>query len=169
MQKHSPGEIENDDYVTDETPDQSRLRANGLSNKPKNNFHPLDYPIVIKRHEGYLTFSLPDFNHFSILELPKGAKMDSKYLLKVAAQVVKLWAKSKERIDTFTEVSKKAPSPSLASKSLSSEKYKKLTVPQVAQLLQKSENTIRRMADRGDIPCYKSRGGTRYFLEKDIF
>lgn len=161
---------ESDDAQSDCHPDSVINAVSGRNQNAVRNdlIHPLDYPVVIKRHENLLTLSLPDHNTFTVIDLPKGP-IDKTYMLKVGMEVAKMWIKSKERIDDHTFVNRKAPSPSLATKSLNRDKNKKLTAPQVAKLLGVSADTVRRKADSGEIPCLKSKKGTRYFLEKDIF
>lgn len=135
--------------------------------KQKTKFHPIDYPLVIKAHEGYLTFSVPDFHFFKIVDMPKG-QLDSKYLMMVAQTVAKCWLKTQENLSRLNEYDVKHPTPLLIKDALKKRKYKRLGVAAVAAILKKSEQTVRRMADRGEIKCLRSSKGTRSFLEKDI-
>lgn len=151
------------DNNNETTPSQSRH-----TNKPKNNHDPRSYPVTVKMHQGFITFSLTDFHHFSVIDAPPKGQPSKKHLLEIGVGVWKGWLKAQERLQTFDKVSKKAPSPSLASKVIESRKYKKLSVADVAKILNCSENTVRRKADRGEIPCEITDGGTRRFLEKDI-
>ena len=76
--------------------------------------------------------------------------------------------KIRERVKNMKKARIKLPKPSSIKSTLKETMVKKLTAPQVAKVLNKSVNTIRRWADQGRIPCKVSDGGTRYFLEKDL-
>lgn len=43
-----------------------------------------------------------------------------------------------------------------------------LTTQQAAERLAVSLNTLLKMADSGDLPCYRTRGGHRRFRETDV-
>lgn len=135
--------------------------------KQKSKFHPIDYPLVIKAHEGFLTFSVPDFHFFKVVDMPKG-QLDSKYLMMVAQTVAKCWLKTQENLARLNEYEVKHPTPLLIKDALKKRKYKRFGVSKVAALLGKSEQTVRRLADSGQLKCQRSSKGTRYFLEKDI-
>jgi hypothetical protein len=59
-----------------------------------------------------------------------------------------------KRKKEFKDSKTKLPRPSKVKQILSDEKIKKITAPQLAKLLGKSRDTICRMADRGEIPCF---------------
>lgn len=135
--------------------------------KPRTKFHPMEYAVVIKLYEGHLTFSCPDFHYFHVIDMPKGP-MDAKYLQQIAANVGKCWLKTQDRLSQLSELEVKAPSPTLIKDLLKKSKYKRLGVREVAGLLGKSQQTVRRLADRGDLKCSKTENGTRYFRETDV-
>jgi hypothetical protein len=135
--------------------------------KQRTKFHPMEYAVVIKLYEGHLTFSCPDFHYFHVIDMPKG-QLDSKYLQTVAANVGKCWVKTQERLSQLNEYNVKAPLPTLIKELLKKSKYKRLGVTEVARLLERSEQTIRRLADKGYLKCKKTAKGTRYFREVDI-
>ena len=135
--------------------------------RERRKFHPMEYAVVIKLYEGHLTFSCPDFHYFHVIDMPKG-QLDAKYLHQVAANVGRCWLKTQERLSQLKELEAKAPSPTLIKDLLKKSKYKRLGVREVAGLLGKSQQTIRRLADKGDLKCKKTVKGTRYFRETDV-
>lgn len=138
--------------------------------KPKNkkaSYHPIEYPVVIKAHQGHLIFSMPDFMISHVSPLPEGG-FDPKFLHEMAKSIAKTWLMAKKRIETLKEYGNSVPEPTLIKDVLKRKGKRKLSVAEVALLLGKSQMTIRRMADRGELPCKKSSGGHREFLFKDI-
>lgn len=135
--------------------------------KDKRKFHPMEYAVIVKLYEGHLTFSCPDFHYFHVIDMPKG-QLDTKYLQQVAANVGRCWLKTQERLSQLRELEVKAPSPTLIKDLLKKSKYKRMGVQDVARLLGKSEQTVRRLADRGELKCKKTEKGTRYFKEVDV-
>ncbi|MCB0422190.1 MAG: helix-turn-helix domain-containing protein [Bdellovibrionales bacterium] len=129
---------------------------------------PLDYPIVIKKVEDHLAICVPDLNIFFIEPLPDRGKITPKYLMTIAKAVAKCWLSTQSKLSDYQNTNLKPPSGSMIKKILKSDRYKRLTAPQVAALTGLSTDTIRRKADKGEIPCEVSEGGTRYFREKDV-
>lgn len=96
----------------------------------------------------------------------KGSSQDD--LLRLAKAIGQMEVKIQKRLKEYESSKVKLPKPSKIKQVLSDEKIKKITAPQLAKLLGVSADTVRRRADKGEIPAYLSEKGTRYFLEKDI-
>lgn len=135
--------------------------------RKKTSYHPIEYPIVLKAYQGHLIFSMPDFMISHVIPLPTTG-FDAKYLHNVAKSIAKTWLMAKERVETLKTYGAKVPEPTLIKDVLKRHGKRKLSVAEVAVLLGKSQMTVRRMADRADLPCTKSSGGHREFLFKDI-
>lgn len=150
-------------------PENSRQNEEEKSKQKKERlkYHPFEYPVVIKAYEGKMTFSIPDFQYFKVIDLPKG-QLTPEYLHLMATNLAKCWLKTQENLARFNEYEAKPPSPTFIKDLLKKRKYKRLGISEVAALLKKSVCTVRRMADRGEIKCRKTDKGTRYFLERDI-
>lgn len=126
------------------------------------------YPVFYQQQNGYLIFICHDLNLSLVTDLPFRGRFNSKYAVKLASAMVKMEIKIKDRIAFLRRNNKKVPKVSRLKDVTDSKKKKKLTAPQVAELLGISKDTVRRKADSGELPCIKSKGGTRYFFEKDI-
>jgi hypothetical protein len=126
------------------------------------------YPVWYQQQNGYLVLACPDLNIAVSTDLPTKKKVDVEYGMKLFKAMMKMEVKIRERVLALKSSNMKLPSPSKTKKVLTDTKIKKLTAPTVAKMIGKSADTIRRMADRGELPCSKTPGGTRYFLEKDI-
>lgn len=129
---------------------------------------PMDYPIVIKKVEDHLAICIPDLNIFLMESLPEKGRITPKYLLRIAKSIAKCWLSAQSRLSDYDNTKIKPPSDSLIKKVLRTDRFKRLTAPQVAMMTGLSPDTIRRKADRGEIPCEVTEGGTRYFKETDI-
>jgi excisionase family DNA binding protein len=127
-----------------------------------------NYPVFYQQQNGFLVFICHDLNLSLVTELPFRGRFNSKYAVKLASAMVKMEMKIKERVAFLKRNNKKIPKVSRIKDVTDSKKIKKLTAPQVADLLGVSKDTVRRRADSGQLPCFKTKGGTRYFLEKDI-
>ena len=129
----------------------------------KNSRSPLEYPITIKQVDTYLIFSVRDFGFTHIGELPPGGKLSTEYLRKVMAAVGKCWLKSQDRILELKRTGTRLPEPSkikVVTKELA--QTKPLTVPQVAKLLNISQNSVRRIPKR-HLEYRKTKGGHRRY------
>lgn len=135
---------------------------------PNLDYSYFNYPVIYQQQNGYLVFICPNLNLSLATDLPFRDKFNSKYAVKLASAMVKMEIKIKDRIAFLKRNNKKIPKVSRIKDVTDSKKIKKLTAPQVAELMGVSKDTIRRRADSGELPCFKSKGGTRYFLEKDI-
>ena len=127
-----------------------------------------NYPVYYQQQNGYLVFHCPDLHIIVTTTLPYKARFDSKYSTKLVKTMLKMELKIRERVTNMKKSRIKLPSPSSIKNIIRETKVKKLTAPQVAAILNKSVNTVRRWADEGRIPCEISDGGTRYFYEKDL-
>ena len=127
-----------------------------------------NYPVFYQQQNGYLVFICHDLNLSLVTDLPFRGRFNSKYAVKLSSAMVKMEIKIKDRINFLSRNNKKIPKVSRIKEVTDSKKIKRLTAPQVAELLGISKDTVRRRADSGQIPCFKSKGGTRYFFEKDI-
>jgi hypothetical protein len=127
-----------------------------------------NYPVYYQQQNGYLVFHCPDLHIIVTTTLPYKDRFDSKYSTKLVKTMLKMEVKIRERVKNMKKARIKLPTPSSIKNTIKDTKVKKLTAPQVAQILDKSVNTVRRWADEGRIPCEVSEGGTRYFLEKDL-
>jgi excisionase family DNA binding protein len=126
------------------------------------------YPVFYQQQNGYLVFICHDLNISLATDLPVRGKFNSKYALKLSSAIIKMEIKIQDRINFLNRNNKKIPKISRIKEVTDHKKTKKITVPQLANLIGVSVNTVRRRADSGQIPCLRSKGGTRYFYEKDI-
>lgn len=127
-----------------------------------------NYPVFYQQQNGYLVFHCPDLNIIVTTTLPYHNSFDSRYSSKLVKTMLKMEIKIRERVKNMKKARIKLPKPASIKSTLKDTKIKKLTAPQVAVILNKSANTVRRWADEGRIPCETSKGGTRYFYEKDL-
>lgn len=128
---------------------------------------PFDYPIVIRQQLGMITVSVPDLNIVIAEDLSVGGRVDKGFLMKVAKSLGKIWIKAHEEI-LKKDVSK-LPTPS-TTKEIFSPKYKSkpYTASEAAKILGVSVNTLRRMADRGEIKTDYTACGHRRFSESAV-
>jgi hypothetical protein len=124
--------------------------------------------VFYQQQNGYLILSAPDLHITIVTDIPFTSKNNTKDLLKLARVIGRMEIKIQEKITTIKKSKIKLPTPSKIKSVISDKKNQKLTAPQVALIMGRSANTIRRMADRGELPGFKSPKGTRYFYEKDI-
>jgi len=139
-----------------------------LNFDPKIDYNFFKYPVWYQQQNGYLVLACPDLNIAVSTDLPFRGEISAEYGMKLYKAMMKIEIKIREKVLALKNSNMKLPSPSKTKKVLTDTKIKKLTAPVVAQMTGKSVNTIRRMADRGDLPCSTTDGGTRYFQEKDI-
>ncbi len=124
---------------------------------------PLEYPLTIKMVEGYLVFSVKDFNLSLVEEMPAGGKTSPEFLRKVMAAIAKSWIKTQERIKEFEASGRTLPDPSkirVATRELG--KTKPLSAPQVAKILKVSENSVRRIP-KSELRYRRTAGGHRRY------
>lgn len=128
---------------------------------------PFDYPIVIRQQLGMITVSVPDLNIVLAEDLSLGGKIDRGLLMKVAKSVGRVWLKANDEINK--KDINKIPKPS-QTKEILSPKYKAqpLTASEAAKVLGVSVNTLRRMADRGEIKTDYTACGHRRFSESAV-
>jgi len=133
----------------------------------KKSHTPFDYPLVIRQQLGMITISVPDLNIVVAEDLSLGGKIDRGFLMKVAKSVGKVWIKAHEEI--LKKDANKIPRPS-QTKEIFSPKYKSkpFNVSDAARVLGVSVNTLRRMADRGDIKTDYTACGHRRFSENAV-
>ena len=129
--------------------------------QPKKNV--FDYPLIVKRHLQYLTFSIPDLGVSLVVPVNTGQKLDAKFLNTIAKNMGQAWIKGAMRLQNLERAQMPAPQASATKTTLSSSRPKTLTAPQVAKILQVSENTVRRMTEDGTLACEHTRGGHRRY------
>lgn len=122
-----------------------------------------EYPIVVRQHLSYMTFSMPDLGLFETLELPKNNKLGKDYLIAAATRISRLWLKASEH----TSKKKWVPPASDIKSSLRKAK-KDLTPLQFSKHAGVSEQTIRRDIERGIIRAKRTGGGHRKIPESQI-
>ena len=128
---------------------------------------PFDYPLVIRQQLGMITISVPDLNIVVADELSVGGRIDKGFLMKMAKSLGKTWIKVHEEIEK--KDINKIPKPS-QTKEILSPKYtaKPLTASEACKVLGVSVNTLRRMADRGEIKTEYTAKGHRRFSENAV-
>jgi len=135
---------------------------------PSKDYTFFKYPVYYQQQNGYLVFHCPDLHLMVTTDLPIKRMFNSEYAHKLAKTMLEMESKVRDRVKSMKSSRIKVPQPSRVKNIIDTSKIKRLTAPQVAKLIGKSADTVRRMADRGSLPCHKSKAGTRYFLEKDI-
>jgi excisionase family DNA binding protein len=127
------------------------------------------YPVYYQRQNGYLYFVCDGLNIRIGTELPFQNKENfEKDLIRISKVIGQMELKIQKKQKSFEDSNVKLPKPRKVKQVLTDEKIKKITAPQLAKLMGVSADTVRRRADKGEIPAYLSEKGTRYFLEKDI-
>ena len=133
----------------------------------KRSHTPFDYPLVIRQQLGMITISVPDLNIVVADQLSVGGGVDKGLLMRVAKAIGKTWIKVHAEIEK--KDTNKIPKPS-QTKEILSPKYKSkpLTASEAATVLGVSVNTLRRMADRGEIKTDYTAKGHRRFSENAV-
>jgi excisionase family DNA binding protein len=124
----------------------------------------LEYPIVVRQHMNYMTFSMPDLGLFETLELPKNNKLSKEYLINAATRMSRLWLKATEHINK----KKWVPEASDIKSSVRKSTKRDLTPLQFAKHAGVSEQTIRRDIERGIIKAKRTGGGHRKIPESQL-
>lgn len=124
----------------------------------------LEYPIVVRQHMSYMTFSMPDLGLFETLELPKNNKLNKEYVISAATRMSRLWLKAMDHINK----KKWVPEASDIKSSIRKSAKKDLTPLQFAKHASVSEQTIRRDIERGIIRAKRTGGGHRKIPESQI-
>lgn len=133
----------------------------------KKSHTPFDYPLVIRQQLGMITISVPDLNIVVADQLSVGGGVDKGLLMRVAKAIGKTWIKVHVEIEK--KDINKIPKPSQTKEILSPKyKTKPLTISQAAKVLGVSVNTLRRMADRGEIKTELTPKGHRRFSENAV-
>jgi excisionase family DNA binding protein len=124
----------------------------------------LEYPIVVRQHLNYMTFSMPDLGLFETLDLPKNNKLNREYVVSAATRMTRLWVKATEHINK----KKWVPVASDIKSSVKKSAKKDLTPLQFANQVGISEQTIRRDIERGIIKAKRTGGGHRRIPEAQL-
>ena len=69
----------------------------------------LDYPIVIKKYQGYLVISVPDLGVTHIEDLPPKNRLTKPYVFKLATALAKVWLKSAAILKKKSMIQKEPP------------------------------------------------------------
>ena len=129
----------------------------------KNTATAFDYPIVIRQRHGFLTITVPDLNIIMAEEIPVTGKLEKHFLMKVARGVGLAWLETNKRIKRKqARLRKPSPTKNIMGPLF---KNKPINTPEAARILGVSENTLRRMVKRKQIPCVKTAKGHRRFSE----
>lgn len=131
-----------------------------------NSFTCFDYPIVIRQELNYIVFSVPDF-HISVACERHEGQFTPKYIQELALTLARTWSKVHEQIKRMKTTRMKLPPPSKPKQVFQGEDQV-LAMKKAAKLAGVSEDTLARDADRGKLPCSKTPGGHRKFLESHI-
>lgn len=126
-------------------------------------YSPLEYPVTIRQVGGHLILSVKDLHITIAEEIPPGGRITPEFLKRTTAALAKAWVKSNERLKTLQEAGKAHPEPSnirVATDEI--KKQKPLTAPEVAKLLGRSENTVRRIP-KAELNYRKTKGGHRKY------
>ena len=123
-----------------------------------------EYPIVLRKHLNYMSFSIPDLGIFATLDLPPNNKFTPQYFLKMATEIAKLWLKASLHL----KEKKWTPLPSDIRHSIKKAERRALSPLQFAKLTGVSEQTIRRDIDRGLIKAKRTSGGYRKIPETQV-
>lgn len=125
-------------------------------------FKPSNYPLVLKVTDGHLWVSSPDF----MINLTERADHFRKPE-QIGEMILSAWQRIEELLKKRAP-EKEPPIPS-KNKDLFPEPAERLvSISQVARALGLSEQTIRRMAARGEIGAKKTPGGHLRFKESEV-
>ena len=128
----------------------------------------LEYPLVIKQVDEFLVFSVPDLGFTFTENLPSGGRLNKDYVTKIALKLAETWIKVQSHLKNraLSRIETKDPSKLRGSISLGDKEL--LSAPDFANEVGVHPNTIRRMADRGQIKFKKTPGGHRKFLRAHV-
>ncbi len=129
---------------------------------------PLEYPVIIKQHLGFIVFSVPDLGLNFVEQLPVGGRLNKDYVTRLALTLGKTWIKVSERLKIIHEAGKPPPEASSIKTSLSAREELGHSPSQAAIILGVSVNTIRRMVDRVSLKAEKTDGGHRKISAAEI-
>jgi len=123
----------------------------------------LTYPLLVLYEHGHIYISSPDFgfffavphetdrSHWTALTLDQARHEIEKRLIKLAAE------------------GKPAPKPKKQREIVNAAPKDLLSICDVAEMMGCSQDTIRRLAESGDLPCHKTPGGHRKFSRKAVW
>lgn len=119
----------------------------------------LEYPIVIKQVNDFLTVSCPDLPKTTSIPIPEKGGLSGEFLSKVALELRKRWIENQTRLRDFDSTKCTTPTPSEIRTTISDRGTKPFTPNRLAKILGVSGNTIRRAIQRGEIGCESTSGG----------
>lgn len=117
-----------------------------------------DYPLVIKKHVGHITISVPDLGITLIEDLAVTKTFDQASALKIGNLVLKAWLKTQKLLDEKSKSKKPVERPSNIKGSLDLA-TRDLSPSQFAKFVGVSSDTITRDCAKGLILCRRTTGG----------
>lgn len=134
----------------------------------KHSHAPFEYPVVIKQTLDFIVVSVPDLGITMTEELPPAGRINKDYVTKIATTLAKTWIRVNKLMIDRSIANIELNSPSKIRQTLGVKTDKEISAPRVAKILGVHPDTVRRMADRGELPCFYTPGGHRRFLEGHI-
>jgi hypothetical protein len=123
-----------------------------------NKFSCYDYPLVIKKHMGHITISVPDLGITLVEDLSLTQKFDQASTMKVGKMVLTAWLKAQKHLTEKAKSKKTLAQPSNIRGSVSTA-MRDLTPMGFAKFVSVSKDTILRDCLRGIIHCRRTTGG----------
>lgn len=117
-----------------------------------------DYPLVIKKHMGHITISVPDLGITLVEDLSVTTKFDQASVIKLGKMVLSAWLKAHKLLDEKSKSKRPFEKPSNIKGSLDLA-MKDLTPSQFAKYVGVSSDTVTRDCAKGFIASRRTSGG----------
>ncbi len=117
-----------------------------------------DYPLVIKKHIGHVTISVPDLGITLVEDLSVTQKFDQASVMKLGKLVLNAWLKAHKHLEEKSKSKKYTEKPSNIRGSLDLS-LKDLTPAQFAKYVGVSSDTVTRDCAKGLILSRRTSGG----------
>ena len=125
-------------------------------------FAPEKYPLVVQVIEPYLTIYSPDFD-YRVAEpyRPNDVGQTEMMIIKIRREIA-------SKITKFISTDQVVPSPTKSKAVFSVIEHDTLSTSEVSRLLRVSDETVRRLAERGELKFQTTPGGHRRFARNAV-
>ena len=125
-------------------------------------FSPEKYPLVIQVIDPYLTIYSPDFD-YRVAEPYRPSDVGQTEML-----IMKVRRELASKMNLMTSSQQTLPSPTRSKAVFSIAESDTLSTSEVARLIRVSDETVRRLAERGELKFQATPGGHRRFLRSAV-
>jgi hypothetical protein len=125
-------------------------------------FTPEKYPLVIQVIENYLTIYVPDFD-YRVAEPYRAADVGQSEMM-----IMKVRREIASKISSMSMQGQSIQAPTKAKEVFRVLDSDTLSTKEVARLLRVSDETVRRLSERGEIKFQSTPGGHRRFLRSSV-